>query len=393
MECKFIENVRSCLYSENSLCTWFYRGMVREQQLFPLCRQDIPSIMIPSEFFALFEVQTSEEEIIAGLVDCAFAEVVQRSYAEERNPLRSEKERPWGLRTYRPFRGQVQDAKPSFAEMLGIAEEIIEEIGMPMPSKSRGRPRTYDWKLIIAVLLCKGVLPFSDLERKLRDRGYCMVDGCTPCDSELHYVYSQIPEDWLGKALECLDDRVTMFYTKFGEFLNEFVIDGTGIPCDSLVEREIVMEKRLARETEEITILTRIATNTVRAVAAHTNKISSFSASLEPGSIIYGDPEFDDRANYRDAEERKLDILIKPKGVEARGTLRRAYMEKYAMNKDRYGRRKLGERPFGNAEKRSLTCYYRKDKEKGMKLYFCAHDILAYFSNEKWCDLFVGISK
>ncbi|RZN37097.1 MAG: hypothetical protein EFT35_06805 [Methanophagales archaeon ANME-1-THS] len=227
--------------------------MVREQQLFSLCRQDIPSIMIPSEFFALFEVQTSEEAIIAGLVDGAFAEVVQRTYVEERNPLRSEKERPWGIRTYRPFRGQVQDAQPSFTEMLGIAEEIIDEIGMPMPSKSRGRPRTYDWKLMIAVLLCKGVLPFSDLERKLRDTEYCMVDGSTPCDSELHYVYSQIPEEWLGKALERLDDR----------------------------------------------------------------------------------------ANYRDAEARKLEILIKPKGVEARGALRRAYMEKYAMNKERYGRRKL----------------------------------------------------
>jgi len=67
-------------------------------------------------------------------------------------------------------------------------------------------------------------------------------------------------------------------------------------------------------------------------MAAHTKKISSFSAFLEPGSIIYGDPEFDDRPNYRDAEERKLDILIKPKEVEARGALRSAYMEKYAMN-------------------------------------------------------------
>lgn len=61
------------------------------------------------------------------------------------------------------------------------------------------------------------------------------------------------------------------------------------------------------------------------------------------------------------------------------------------MNKDRYRRRKLGERPFGNAEKRSLKCYYRKDKEKGMKLYFCAHNNLAYFSNEKWCNLFVRL--
>jgi len=81
-------------------------------------------------------------------------------------------------------------------------------------------------------------------------------------------------------------------------------------------------------------------------------KISLFPASLDPGSIIYGDHEFDDRANYHDAEERKLDILIKSRGVEARGALRSAYMEKYTMNKERYGRRKTGERPFGNAEKR-----------------------------------------
>jgi len=98
----------------------------REQQLFPLCRQDISSILIPSEFFALFEVQTREEEIIARLVDCAFSEAARRTYSQERKAQRSEKERPWGLRTYRPFRGQLQDAKPSFTEMLKIAEQVID---------------------------------------------------------------------------------------------------------------------------------------------------------------------------------------------------------------------------------------------------------------------------
>ena len=296
-----------------------------------------------------------------------------------------------GLRTYRPFRGQLQDAKPSFKEKIRFAEKAIDEIGMPMSPKTRGRRRKYDWKGILAALLCKGVRSFSDLERELRDMGYCKVDGCIPCDSELHYIYSQIPEEWLNKALEHLDEKVTALYAKFDAFLNEFVIDGTGIPCDTLVERVAALKKQLAKETEEITILTRIITNTVRAVTSHTNKISAFPDFLEPGSIVYGDPEFDVMANYRDAEERKLDVLVKPRDVEARGALRRSYMEKYAGNKDRYGRRKLGERPFGNAEKRSLKCYYRKDKEKGMKLYFCAHNILAYFSNEKWCDLFVRL--
>jgi len=41
---------------------------------------------------------------------------------------------------YRPFRGQLQDAKPSFTEMLKTAEEVIDEIGMPTPPKSREDP-------------------------------------------------------------------------------------------------------------------------------------------------------------------------------------------------------------------------------------------------------------
>jgi len=79
-----------------------------------------------------------------------------------------------------------------------------------------------------------------------------------------------------------------------------------------------------------------------------------------------------------DAEERKLDILVKPKDVATKSALRTSYMEKYAGNKDKY--RKTGESPFGNAEE--AVAYYRKAKEKDMKLYFCAHNILAYFSNK-----------
>ena len=81
-----------CIYGYGS--TWFYNGTVKGQQLFPLCRQDIPSIMIPWDFFVPFKVGIPVEEIIAGLEDCAFDETVQRAYTQERNNLRSEKERP-----------------------------------------------------------------------------------------------------------------------------------------------------------------------------------------------------------------------------------------------------------------------------------------------------------
>ena len=116
--------------------------MVRERQLFPLCRQDIPTIPIPSEFFVLFELSTSEEEIIAGLADRACSEVEQRTYSQARNALRNEEERPCGLRTYRPFRGQLQDAKPAFMELLRIAGVIIDKIEVPClqkPGEGPGR--------------------------------------------------------------------------------------------------------------------------------------------------------------------------------------------------------------------------------------------------------------
>ena len=109
--------------------------------------------------------------------------------------------------------------------MFKTAEEVIDEIGMPTPPKSRGRPRGYDWKQILAALICK---PGFRRPGAYGKWGYCKVGCSTPCDSELHYVYSQIPEEWLDKALEHLDDKVTALYAKFNEFLNEFVVDGTG---------------------------------------------------------------------------------------------------------------------------------------------------------------------
>jgi len=105
MERKFVEKEGSYSYSEAQACTWLYTGIVNERQLFPLCRQNIPSIMILGDFAVPFRVNIPEEEIIARLGDCAFDEAVQRAHSQERNALRSEKERPWGLRTYRPFRG------------------------------------------------------------------------------------------------------------------------------------------------------------------------------------------------------------------------------------------------------------------------------------------------
>ena len=90
MERKFVEKEGSYSYSEVRACTWFHTGIVNERQLYPLCGQGIPSIIIPWDFAVPFGVNIPEEEIIAGLEDCAFEEAVQRAHSQERNALRSE---------------------------------------------------------------------------------------------------------------------------------------------------------------------------------------------------------------------------------------------------------------------------------------------------------------
>ena len=55
MENKLSTNVGSCLYSDIQKYSWFYGGIVKGQQLFPLWGQNGPSIMIPGDFFVAYK--------------------------------------------------------------------------------------------------------------------------------------------------------------------------------------------------------------------------------------------------------------------------------------------------------------------------------------------------
>ena len=71
--------------------------------------------------------------------------------------------------------------------------------------------------------------------------------------------------------------------------------------------------------------------------------------------------------------------------------MRKAAREDFDEKK--YRRRKLGERPFGNIEVRRSKCYYKtpESRLKGAILIACNHNIIAYFKNKAWCDLFVKL--
>jgi len=319
--------------------------------------------------------------------------IAQEIAREERYSLRNERKRPWSVRTRRPFRGVIDKIVPTLKEELELAERVVKELGLPWKGSNRGRPPVYNQVKLVAAILVKGMRSFAGLAADLRATDYAMtVDGSDskPCSSELHHVFQRIPREWLEIALARLDELSVEEFSKF-ENLDTFVVDGSALSCETLIEREVVMKTRLIRESFHYLALIRTVTNTIRGIKAHSNKIADFIPLLPQGSTVIADSEFDAEKNYRDAREAHIDLQVKQKKGAVRKSMRKAAREDFDEKK--YRRRKLGERPFGNIEVRRSKCYYKtpESRLKGAILIACNHNIIAYFKNKAWCDLFVKL--
>ena len=115
-----------------------------------------------------------------------------------------------------------------------------------------------------------------------------------PCPSELHTFFQKIPKEWLEKALLRLDELSAEEFSKFSEPLDIFVIDGSALTGETLVEREVLTKIRLIRDYFEYQATIRTFTNTIRCVNYHSNKIADIIPFL---------PE--------DAEERRCSEIHK----------------------------------------------------------------------------------
>jgi len=80
-------------------------------------------------------------------------------------------------------------------------------------------------------------------------------------------------------------------FSKFEEHPDTFVIDGSVLKI--LIEREVLTKIRLIRDYFQYRALLRVATNTIRSIKKHSNKISGIIQSLPAGSIVLADPEYD----------------------------------------------------------------------------------------------------
>jgi hypothetical protein len=360
----------------------------------PLMGITIPATLIPGNIIAPIREELPIKDAAELIVERVTDSLIQEIVREERYSLRNEKKRPWSIKTRRPFRGKIDKVEISFRKSIELAEKVVSELGPPIETSGRGRPPVYDRVKLAASILVKGMRSFVDLSTDLENIEYDMtVNGIKeyPCPSELHIFFQKIPTKWLKKALLRLDELSAEEFSKFGEPLDIFVIDGSALTGETLIEREVLTKIRLMREYFQYQATVRILTNTIRCITDHSNKIVDIIPFLPEGSMILADAEFDVMENYQDAKIAHINLHVKQRKGDARKSIRK--IARLRFDKKKYRKRKLGERPFGNIEVRRSKCYYKKQetKLKGAILIACDHNITAYFNNKAWCSLFVKV--
>ncbi|MDI6642089.1 MAG: hypothetical protein QME68_07250 [Elusimicrobiota bacterium] len=376
------------------------RRILNHKEVFSILTCFLPTTLVPSTFVALCKLKTPPEKFVEKLCRNEENKIINQILQEERALLRNEKKRPWSIRTRRPFRGVVDAVNPTFKQKLELAVKVVKILGLPKIEEkitNRGRKPAFDLEKTIPVIIAKGMLSFAKLSKELKDINYdATIDGSgrSPEKSRLHEIFQLVSSDYLQTATKLLDDMTKELYSKFDEPIDIFVGDNSALTCETLIERMIGMETKLVRETKHFFALPRILTNTIRYVGNPTNKIKDIMSYLPPHSTLLLDREFDVDENYWEGIENRTDIHIRQKNT-GRVRLPGRKRGKRMFDRKKYRRRKLGERPFGNIEKRRVRCYYRSDESrlKGAILIVIEHNIIEWYKAKAWCDQFVELRK
>lgn len=358
----------------------------------------LPATLVPAKFTALCRLKTPFNDLIEIICKKEEEKIINEILQKERDLLRSEKKRKWGKRTRRPFRGVIDGINPTFREKLELAKKVVERLGTPEVSKkrtNRGRKPTYDLKKTIPAVLAKGDLSFESVSDELKNINYDATlngSGSSPGHTYLHDLFKDISEEYYKKALKMLDDMIVELYSKFKENMNVFVGDNSALACETLIKRKIAMELKLVREIQPFFSLSRIHTNSIRYIGKSTNKIGDAVPYIPENSILILDSEFDVDDNYWAGINNNIEVQIKQKNT-GRIRLPGRKKGKQIFDRKKYNKRKLGERPFGNIEKRKVKCYYRSEKTrlKGCLLIGIEHDLISWYKNKAWCDQFVEL--
>lgn len=105
--------------------------ILNQKEIFSVLTNLLSGTLIPSSFIALGKLQMTFEEFVEEICTREEIRIIGEFVNEERDLLRDERKRRWGYRTRRPFRGIIDTIKPTFTEILNLAGEVVEKLGLP----------------------------------------------------------------------------------------------------------------------------------------------------------------------------------------------------------------------------------------------------------------------
>ncbi len=105
--------------------------ILNQKKTFSILTSFIPGTLAPSKFIALSKLKLPFEDVVREICRGEEDRIIDEFVNEERALLRDEKKRPWGNRTRRPFRGIIDTVKPTFSEILELAGNVVEKLGLP----------------------------------------------------------------------------------------------------------------------------------------------------------------------------------------------------------------------------------------------------------------------
>ena len=280
---------------------------------------------------------------------------------------------------------------------------VVRKLGPPWQVAKRGRPPEHQPEEYAAIAI----------HRKHFHMALRAAEGDTPFilgnrvdHSNIWWGLQRISTDYLDRAIELLFDLISELFSP-----DLFISDATGVCTDRYVKRKRPklqpndkpppkgLEKRGNevsgdRKLETLKLHALIGYNTgpgllivrsaliTRGDAHESPRLKRLLKGINgDGRLLLLDAGYDSEGNYELARDRGFDPVIKLRGVEPRGFVRREMAKNFAKNKETYRLRGLIEAVFGGLETKygnRTRCRLSKSRRVDCLLMVVSHNLRTY---------------
>ena len=90
-------------YNSIGICKFGLNKILHTKEAIALMNNNLPYDLIPKKFMGIFVINKTFKEVIEIATEKAVSFVINNILKEEKYMLRTEKKRPWAMKTRRPF--------------------------------------------------------------------------------------------------------------------------------------------------------------------------------------------------------------------------------------------------------------------------------------------------